>query len=75
MDPLERGTLMIIRLIAGTCILVTVMDLSLYVVVRFHDQKPVEILPCVVKSLPMLVGVVLFVKTKALCRWICDQLE
>jgi len=75
MDPLERGITLIIRLIAATLILLTVMDLSLYVVVCLHNQKQIEVVTCITQSLPMLVGIVLLVKTKAISCWVRDKLE
>lgn len=75
MEALERGARMIIWLITGALMLWSVMDLSLDVVVPLHDEKPIEVLPCVVDSIPLLVGIVLLIKTKSIARWICDKLE
>lgn len=75
MDVLERGARTIVWLIAGALILWTVMDLSLYVIVQLHNEKPVEVLPCVLNSIPLLVGIVLLIKTKSIVHWICDKLE
>jgi hypothetical protein len=75
MEALERGARMIVWLTAGALILWTVMDLSLYIVVQLHDEKAIEILPCVINSIPLLIGVVLLIKTKSIARWICDKLE
>ncbi len=66
---------MIVWLIAGALILWSVMDLSLYIVVQLHNQKPIEILPCVTNSIPLLIGIVLLIKTKSITRWILDKLE
>jgi len=66
---------MIVRLIAGALVLWSVMDLTLYFAVSYHNHKPAELLPCVTQSIPLLIGIVLFIKTKAIARWVCDQLE
>ncbi|HXE42299.1 MAG TPA: hypothetical protein VN516_04670, partial [Candidatus Baltobacteraceae bacterium] len=75
MEALERGARMIVWLIAGALILWSVMDLSLYVVVQLHDEKPIEVLPCVTNSIPLFIGIVLLIKTKSIAQWICDKLE
>jgi hypothetical protein len=75
MESLERGARTIVWLVAGALILWSVMDLSLYVVVQLHNEKPIEILPCATNSIPLLIGIVLLIKTKAITRWIMDKLE
>jgi len=75
MDALERGARMIVWLIASAFILWSVMDLSLYLFICYHNEKPMEILPCITNSLPLLVGIVLLIKTKSIAQWICDKLE
>jgi len=34
-----------------------------------------EILPCVTKSLPLLAGVVMLIKSRALAEWLSDKLD
>jgi len=75
MESLERGARMIVWLVAGGLILWSFMDLSLYLVVHFHNGQPIEILPCTTNSIPLLIGIVLLVKTKSITRWIVDKLE
>lgn len=66
---------MIVWLIAGALILWSVMDLSLDIIVPLHDEKPIQILSCVIDSIPMFIGIVLLIKTKSITKWICDKLE
>jgi hypothetical protein len=75
MDTLERGARTIVWLIAGALILWSVMDLSLYIVVQLHNEKPIEVLSCVINSIPLLIGIALLIKTKAIVKWICDKME
>lgn len=75
MEAIERGARTIVWLIAGALILWSVMDLSLYIVVQLHDEKSIEVLPCVIDSIPLLIGIALLIKTKSITRWICDKLE
>jgi len=66
---------MLVRFIAAVLIGWAVLDLALYYVVNNHKNLPVEIIPCVVKSLPFVVGVVMLIKSKALAEWISDRLD
>lgn len=75
MDPLERGARLIVWLIAGTFVLWTVMELTLYLFVCYQKHLPVEIFSCVLKSVPLLIGIVLFAKTTSIVAWITDKLE
>ena len=74
MDPLERGILLIVRLVAAALILWSVMDLSLDMLLVLHD-KVVSAYTFVSESVPMVLGIVALVKAKALTRWACDKLE
>jgi hypothetical protein len=75
MESPERGALMLIRIIAAALVGWAVVDVSLYLILCNHNQQPVEILPCTVKSLPLIVGVVFFIKARALADWISDKLD
>ena len=66
---------MLVRFIAAVLIGWAVLDLALYFAVNSHKNLPVEIVPCLVKSLPFVAGVVMLVKSKALAEWISDQLD
>jgi hypothetical protein len=58
MDAPERGALMLVRLIAATLIGWPVLDLALYWPSASTNQVPVEMIPCLLKSLPLLAGVI-----------------
>ena len=66
---------MLVRFIAAALIGWTVCELVLYWVVCSHKNVPVEIFPCVVKSLPFLAGVVMLIKSRALAEWLSDKLD
>ena len=66
---------MLVRFIALGLIGWALVDGSLYVVVHQHKNLPVETLPCVLKSLPLLAGVVILAKSKAIAEWLADQLD
>ena len=66
---------MLVRFLAAVLIGWAVLDLALYYVVNSHKNLPLEIIPCLVKSLPFIAGVVILIKSKALAEWISDQLD
>jgi len=66
---------MLVRFIAIALMGWAVAELALYLVVRHHQDQPVEIVPCVVKSLPLLVGVVMLFKSRSLAEWLSDKLD
>jgi hypothetical protein len=75
MDSPERGALMLVRFTAAALIGWALAELVLYLAVCHHKNEPVEILPCVVKSLPFLAGVVMLIKARALAEWLSDKLD
>ncbi len=75
MDAPERGALMLVRFFAATLVGWTLVDGSLYWVVRMHNDQPVEILTLLFKALPLLLGVVMFIKAKPVAAWISDMLD
>ena len=66
---------MLVRFLAVTLIGWTIVDLSLYWIIRSHNNQPLEVLPCILKSLPFLFGVVGLIRAKALAQWLSDKLD
>jgi hypothetical protein len=75
MDSPERGALMLVRFIAAALIGWTILEVVLYWVVSQHKNVPMEIFPCIVKSLPLLAGVVMLIKSRVLAEWLSDKLD
>ena len=75
MDAPERGALMLVRFIAAALIGWAVVDFALYWVVCSHNHKPVEIITCILKALPLLAGVIMLIKAKSLAEWLSDKLD
>ena len=75
MDAPERGALMLVRFTAATLIGWTVVELALYYAVRSHNHLPVELVPCAVRSVPLILGVVILIKSKSLAEWLSDKLD
>ena len=75
MDSPERGALMLVRFIGAALIGWALAELALYLAVCSHKNVPVEVIPCAIKSLPFIAGVVVLVKGRALAEWISDKLD
>jgi len=66
---------MLVRFVAAALIGWALAELALYLVICHHKNVPVEIVPCIVKALPFLVGVVMLFKSRALAEWLSDRLD
>jgi len=66
---------MLVRFIAVSLICVTLVELALYWVIAQHNRTPVEVFPCVLKSIPAVAGIVILVKAKAVAEWISNKLD
>ena len=66
---------MLVRFIAAALIGWTLVDFALYWLVSQHYNTPMNILPCVLKSIPAVLGVVGLIKSKALAQWVSDKLD
>ena len=75
METPERGALMLVRFIALALIGWALAELALYWVVCHHGNKPMTIIPCFLKSLPMLAGIAMLTKARSLAEWISDKLD
>ncbi|HEY3930786.1 MAG TPA: hypothetical protein VGM58_00275 [Verrucomicrobiae bacterium] len=75
MDAPERGALMLVRFIAIALIGWALVDFVLYWLVSQHNDTPMKIFPCIVKSIPALLGIAALIKSKALAQWVSDKLD
>jgi hypothetical protein len=75
MEAPERGALMLVRFTAVALIGWSCVENALYVVLCRHQGLPIELLPCVIRSLPFLAGLVMLVKSRSLAQWLADKLD
>jgi hypothetical protein len=75
MDAPERGALMLVRFVAAALIGWALVELALYWVICSHNHQPVQILVCVLKAIPLLLGVVMLIKAKSLAEWLSEKLD
>jgi len=66
---------MLVRFIAAALIGWAVVDVALYVAISQHTSKPVQIFPCILKSIPAVLGIIILIRAKALAQWISDKLD
>jgi hypothetical protein len=75
MDAPDRGALMLVRFIAASLIGISVVELALYWVISSSHHTPMQTFPCVLKSIPCVLGIVMLVKAKAVAEWISNKLD
>jgi hypothetical protein len=77
MDAPNRGALMLVWCIAGSLIVISVVNIGLYLVVCLMPKEPIPLkfFPFVLKSLPAIFAIVIFVKSKSLAHWISEKLD
>ena len=68
---------MLVRLIAGGVMVIGLLEVGLYLTKCFIPKPPlpVEILPLVVDSIPLVIGVVILIRARAIAAWISDKLD
>ena len=66
---------MLVRFVAATLVGWTVVEFALYWVVSQHYNTPMRIFPCILKSVPAVLGIVILIKAKAVAEWISDKLD
>jgi hypothetical protein len=86
MESEKRGALGLVRLVAGCVILVGLLDGGIYFTQylmpyatqhRAPNQHlpPLDISRIILDSIPIIAGLVMLVKAKAIAEWVSDWLE
>jgi hypothetical protein len=75
MNPYYRIVIMVCRLVAAGFILVTVLNWAAYWIKSRNDHTPLSTGYCVYLSIPLVIGVVLLVKSPALARRAAEYLD
>ena len=66
---------MLVRFVAAALIGWTFVDLALYWVLAQHNHTAMETFPCILKSIPFVLGVVLLIRARAVAQWISNKLD
>jgi hypothetical protein len=75
MNPYYRAAVMLSRTVAAGFIVVTVLDLVAYWLHCRNSHTSLAAGHCLLLSIPLVIGIVLLVKSSALARWIADYLD
>ena len=66
---------MLVRLIAVALIGWTAVEMALYWLVCDQKHVPMKAIPVAAKSLPLAIGLILLIKSKAVAQWVSDKLD
>jgi hypothetical protein len=87
MDSSERGALGLVRLVAICIILVGLLDAGMYFTQYLmpyaagqhrapnEHLPPVSILRVILDSIPVIAGIVILIKAKAVAEWLSDWIQ
>ena len=68
MSPFTRNAKTVVRLVAAGFLVVGVLNLLMYWYQNHHDHKDLSILRCLWLSIPLVIGLLLLIKSSALAR-------
>jgi hypothetical protein len=71
----DRKTRAVVYLVAGGFLLVGGMNVGLYLFQSHHDQTKVSIGRCLYLSIPLVIGLVILIRSSALAQRIDEWLE
>lgn len=68
---------MLVRLVAVCVIMIGLLDVGLYLTKCFEPKhpSPVKVPPIIWNSVPVVIGIIILVKAKAISEWFADQFE
>lgn len=75
MDPSLRGALWFVRFLALVLVGTTIVLVGLQAAENLAHQQPVAVFPCLIRSLPLVAGLLMLFKSRALAQWLADWLE
>ena len=75
MNPYYRQCLIIVRLVGACFLLVSFLNLAAYWVKSHHDGTPIGPGRCAYLSIPLVVGVVILVRSSAWARRLAEYLD
>jgi hypothetical protein len=75
MSEYSRMATTIVRLVAGGFLVVGFLNLGLEGFKSHHDHMPLNVWRCLYLSIPLVIGVVILIKSSALARWVDRYLD
>jgi hypothetical protein len=75
MEASERGALFLVRFVAAALIGWTLVELGMYALDLHVNNLPLKVLPCFIRCIPLIIGVTMLIKARALAEWVADTLD
>ena len=77
MDSPERGALTLVRLLGALLLVLSFLELGLYLAKCYIPRHPVPVQPLAVALylVPAVLGIVVLIKARALAEWISNILD
>ena len=75
MDPSLRGALLFVRFLGVTLVGATLVMLGLQYADSLVHHEAMEIIPGLIRALPLVIGLLILFKSRALAQWLADWLE
>ena len=66
---------MLVRIVALALIGWAVAELGLYWAICHQHNQPAEVVKILFKSLPLLAGILMLIKARAIAEWLSDLLD
>lgn len=66
---------MLVRIVALALIGWAVAEIALYYAVAHHHNEPVAVGKIIVKALPLVAGLLVLIKSRAIAEWLSDRLD
>ena len=75
MNPYKRAALLLIRLVASGFIVVGCINLAFYLLKPFLDKSDVPVVPCFLWSIPVVIGLVILIKSTAIASRLTQDFD
>jgi len=75
MDAPPRGALMLVGFAAVGLISLSLLEVGLYVADRLAHQQPIQVLHALALCLPFVLGIVVFIRARAIAEWIENRFD
>ena len=84
MESSQRGALGLVRLIALCLMVIGLLDAGLYFTqylgllssaTHREPRQPLNIVRIILDSLPIIIGIAVLIKAKAIAEWVADLIE
>ena len=66
---------MLVRFVAAALMSWALVEVALYWAVSRHNNTDLALLPCLMKAIPSVIGLVILIKAKSIASWISEKLD